>query len=254
MKVVHSRQSFVIDGDLCLALVDKRITCDIELELKRRKIQIIKTIECKECYDAIKYHPDICVCNLGEGNIVVAPNVYEFYSEILIPLGFNVIKGSRYIEKKYPNNIQYNVTMMGRFAIHNFNYTDEKILDYINKKNLIKINVKQGYSKCSICIVDENSIITSDKGIYKSVKQYGIDCLIIRPGNINLFQLDYGFIGGCTGFISKNEIAFLGDVKKHPDYELIKKFIKSKNKEIVSLSKEQLLDLGSIIPLMTRKE
>ena len=48
MKVVHSRQSFVIDGDLCLALVDKRITCDIELELKRRKIQIIKTIECKE--------------------------------------------------------------------------------------------------------------------------------------------------------------------------------------------------------------
>ena len=59
MKVVHSRQSFVIDGDLCLALVDKRITCDIELELKRRKIQIIKTIECKECYDAIKYHPDI---------------------------------------------------------------------------------------------------------------------------------------------------------------------------------------------------
>ena len=128
------------------------------------------------------------------------------------------------------------------------------ILEYINKKDLVKINIKQGYSKCSICIVDENSIITSDKGIYKSVKEYGIDCLLISSGNINLLELDSGFIGGCTGFISKNKIGFFGDIKKHPDYESIKKFIKSKNKEIVILSKENLLDLGSIIPLMTRKE
>lgn len=59
MSVNYSNKSFVIDGDLCLALVDKRITCDMELELKRRNIQIIKTIECKECYNAIKYHSDI---------------------------------------------------------------------------------------------------------------------------------------------------------------------------------------------------
>lgn len=251
---IHTKNSFLIDGDLCLAIVDKRITCDMELELKRRNIQIIKTIPCKECYEAIKYHPDISVCNLGEGNIVVAPNVYDFYLNKLKPLGFNIIKGSSYINSRYPDNIQYNITIMGEFAIHNFNYTDKKILEYIEKKSLKKININQGYSKCSICIVDENSIITSDKGIYESVKKYGLDCLLIRPGNINLFELDYGFIGGCTGFISKNEIAFLGDVKKHPDYEFIKKFIKSKNKEIVNLSKEKLLDLGSIIPLMTRKE
>ena len=254
MRLVHSKQSFVIDGDLCLALVDKRIPYDMELELKKRNIQIIKTVECKECYDAIKFHPDICVCNLGEGNIVVAPNVHEYYFDKLNPLGFNVIKGSSYVGKKYPNNIQYNVTIFGRFAIHNFNYTDEQILHYINKENLVKINIKQGYSKCSICIVDENSIITSDKGIYKAANKYGIDCLLISNDNIRLFELDYGFIGGCTGLISKNKIAFLGNVKKHPDYERIKNFIKSKNKEIVSLSKEQLLDLGSIIPLMTRKE
>lgn len=254
MSLKYSKQSFVIDGDLCLALVDKRITCDMELELKRRNIQIIKTIECKECYNAIKYHPDISVCNLGEGNIVVAPNVYEHYLNLLKPLGFNVIKGNSYIEQKYPNNIQYNITIMGDFAIHNFNYTDKEILDYINKKGIIKINTKQGYSKCSIGIVDENSIITSDEGIYKAVREYGIDCLLIKSKSIDLFELDYGFIGGCTGFISKDKIAFLGNIKKHPDYELIKKFIKSKNKEIVSLSKEKLLDLGSIIPLMTRKE
>lgn len=78
--------------------------------------------------------------------------------------------------------------------------------------------------------------------------------MLITPGHIDLFDLNYGFIGGCTGFISKNEIAFLGDVSKHPDYEKINMFIKSKGKKIVNLSNEKLLDLGSIIPLMTRKE
>jgi hypothetical protein len=249
-----SINSFVIDEDLCLALVDKRITCDMELELKRRNIQIIKTIGCSECYNAIKHHPDIAICNLGEGNIVVAPNVYKYYFDILSNRGFNVLKGDSHIKRGYPNNIQYNVAIFGKYAIHNFKYTDRQILDYINKKNLTKINVKQGYSKCSICIVDENSIITSDEGIYNNVLKYGIDCLLIRKGNIDLFELDYGFIGGCTGLISKNKIAFCGDVTKHPDYEKINEFLKRKNKEIVSLSKEKLLDLGSIIPLMTRKE
>ncbi|MEG2245911.1 MAG: hypothetical protein RSC84_00525 [Peptostreptococcaceae bacterium] len=57
---------FIVNEDLCLALVDKRITCDMELELKRRNIQIIKTIECKECYEDIKYHPNITVFNLDK--------------------------------------------------------------------------------------------------------------------------------------------------------------------------------------------
>ncbi|MGL5754947.1 MAG: DUF6873 family GME fold protein [Paraclostridium sp.] len=47
-------------------MVDKRITCDMELELKRRNIQIIKRIECKKCYEDIKYYPDITVFNLGK--------------------------------------------------------------------------------------------------------------------------------------------------------------------------------------------
>ena len=250
----YNKESFIVNEDLCLALVDKRITCDMELELKNRNIQIIKTIECDECYESIKFHPDITVCNLGNGRIIVAPNVYEYYLNLLSKKGFEVIKGGSYIKSKYPYNVQYNIVIMGKYAMHNFDYTDEKILEYINEKKLTKINIKQGYSKCSICIVDENSIITSDKGIYNSVIEHDIDCLLITPGYIDLFDLNYGFIGGCTGFISKNEIAFLGDVSKHPDYEKINMFIKSKGKKIVNLSNEKLLDLGSIIPLMTRKE
>lgn len=153
--------------------------------------------------------------------------------------------------KKYPNNIQYNVAILGNYAIHNFKYTDNIILEYLDKFNIKKINVKQGYCKCSICIVDENSIITSDEGIHKEVIKYGIDSLLIEKGYIDLFDLDYGFIGGCSGLISKDTLSFFGDIKKHPDYNRILEFVNKKNKKIISLSNEKLLDLGSLIPLCT---
>lgn len=61
--------------------------------------------------------------------------------------------------------------------------------------------------------------------------------------------MNYGFIGGCTGLISKSELAFFGDISKHPSYSDIKGFLDKKGKKIVILSDESLLDLGSLIPL-----
>ena len=113
-----------------------------------------------------------------------------------------------------------------------------------------KINVKQGYCKCSICIVDENSIITSDEGIYKEVIKHDIDCLLIEKGHIDLFELDYGFIGGCSGLINEDTLVFFGNIEKHPNFKEIKNFVSKRNKKIISLSKEKLIDLGSLIPLI----
>ena len=247
MKYVES--SFITKNKLTLALVDKRITLKMENALKDKNIKLIKTIDCKDTYDAIKYHPDISICKLNDNNIVVAPNVYEYYKNKLNHYNFNVIKGESYVSNKYPFNIQYNVAIFGKYAIHNFKYTDKNILEYIEKNNIKKINVNQGYSKCSICIVDENSIITSDNGIYNECIKHNIDCLLIRQGYIDLFNMDYGFIGGCSGLLCNDELSFYGDIKKHPDYKKIFHFVKSKNKKIISLSDENLLDLGSIIPL-----
>ena len=249
MKFVE--ESFITNERLSLAIVDKRITIDMENKLKNYDINIIKTPSCDDTYNAIKHHPDISVCKLDVNNIVVAPNVYDYYNDILSNYNFNVIKGNSTISKKYPNNIQYNVAILGNYAIHNFKYTDNIILEYLDKFNIKKINVKQGYCKCSICIVDENSIITSDEGIHKEVIKYGIDSLLIEKGYIDLFDLDYGFIGGCSGLISKDTLSFFGDIKKHPDYSRILEFVNKKNKKIISLSNEKLLDLGSLIPLCT---
>lgn len=243
------KESFIVNGNLSLALVDKRITNKMEKSLSERNIEVIKTPKCNETYEAITHHPDITVCKLNDNNILVAPNVYEYYYNNLQPLGFNVIKGESFIRYNYPNNIQYNVAIFGNYAIHNFNYTDKKILEYLDKNNIKKIHVKQGYCKCSICIVDESSIITSDEGIYKEAIKNELNCLLIEKGHINLFDLNYGFIGGCSGLIYNDTLAFFGDISNHPSYNEIVDFVSSRNKNIISLSNEELLDLGSIIPL-----
>lgn len=242
--------SFIPNKKISLAIVDKRITKSMEKHLISKGINLIKSHECSEVYNAIKYHPDITLCKLNDNNIIVAPNVYEYYFENLKEYDFNVIKGDSYVSNKYPLNVQYNVAILDKVAIHNFKYTDKKIIDFLQNNNYKFINVNQGYCKCSICIVDNNSIITSDEGIYKEVIKHGIDCLLIQKGHIDLFELDYGFIGGCSGLISNDMIAFFGNIEKHPDYEKIKDFANSKNKKIVSLSNENLLDLGSLIPLL----
>lgn len=248
----YVKESFILNRDLSLALVDKRITPAMRRSLENLNIKILDTIECNDTYNAIKFHPDIYICKLDYNNIIVAPNVYDYYNKTLSQYGFNVIKGSSVIKYKYPNNTQYNICILGKYAIHNFDYTDKRILDYLDNNNFIKINLKQGYSKCSICVVDEKSIITSDEGVYNTVKNHNIDCLLIKKGHIDLFELNYGFIGGCSGLISNDKLAFCGDITKHPDYDKILTFLNSKNKNIICLSKEKLLDLGSIIPLMVK--
>ena len=245
-----AQNSFTIKNKLQLAIVDKRIPQTIETNLNNIGVNILKSTACSNTYDAIKYHPDISVCKLNYNNIVVAPIVYDYYKEVLKPYGFNVICGESTIKNKYPYNIHYNIVILEKFAIHNFKYTDKVILDYIEKNNIEKINVSQGYCKCSICVVDNNSIITSDEGIYKEVIKYGIDCLLIEKGHIDLFELNYGFIGGCSFLLSHNELAFLGNIKKHPDYDKILNFLESKNKKLISLSNDKLIDLGSVIQLI----
>lgn len=250
MKFVES--PFCFDGKLKVCIVDGRITNELENRLLDRGIKLIKTPKCRNVYDAISYHPDIQFFNCGKGKIIVAPNLYEEYVELLDGLGIEVIKGSKYLKRKYPDDVAYNVCVVGKYALHNFEYTDKEVLKYLDEKGFERINIKQGYSKCSICVVDDKSIITADKGIAESIENSGADInyLLIEEGNIDLFDMNFGFIGGCTGLLSDKEVGFLGKIENHPDFEKIKKFLNKCGKTYVSLSEEKLLDLGSIIPIV----
>ena len=80
--------------------MDNRITSEMTNTLKKLNIDTIKTWKGESTYGAISYDPDIRLIKLNDNNILVCPNMYEYYNKILSPLGFNVIKGNSVIEKK----------------------------------------------------------------------------------------------------------------------------------------------------------
>lgn len=247
-------ESFVENPNLpknpiSLAVVDGRIPYDIEKALYDLRIKIIKTTKNKYIYDAISFHPDVMMNHLGGRDIVVAKNIADKIIYSLEEEGFNIIYGKSYVEGKYPFDIRYNAASFGNYAVCCIKYTDEILLEELYKRNKRIIDVKQGYSKCSICVVAESSVITQDRGIYNILQKNKIDSLLITPGKINLFEMDYGFIGGASGCISGNEVAFFGDLSFHPNYNEIKNYMSKFTKKIKKLSKNQLTDFGTLIPL-----
>ena len=111
-----------------------------------------------DVYEEISGHPDIFICKIND-KVILSPNLREDnYINIE-----NCEYGEEYLEKKYPSDIKYNICQIGNNVVHDFRYTDERVIETINKYNLNKIQVNQGYSNCSISVISENACITSDK-------------------------------------------------------------------------------------------
>ena len=109
------------------------------------------------------------------------------------------------------------------------------------------ININQGYSKCSLAIIDGISGITSDNFMYKRLINLGYNMLLIKPGFIKLENEKYGFIGGATGNLSAKEVVFSGSISHHPDYHKIVDFINFRNIKIEYLSNDYITDMGTIM-------
>lgn len=237
------------EGTVKAVLVDGRLKENITKVLVDKDVELIKTIPCMELHEGIQFHPDMVVQHLGGKDVLVAPNVIDYYKSKFEKLGFNVIKGKTYLTSNYPNNIAYNICRIGNYILHNFKYTDEVFMNYFKNSSLTKIHVRQGYAKCSVAVINERAIITSDVGIHKEVLKFGVDSLLIQAGDILLPKLDYGFIGGTCGYLNNKDLAFYGNPKLHRDYKSISLFLKKYDKHIVPLSDQQLQDLGTLIPL-----
>ncbi|WP_297519213.1 DUF6873 family GME fold protein [uncultured Clostridium sp.] len=227
--------------------VDYRIS-DLELSnLYKENLNIIQIPKSPHLYDSINGHPDIQVNITSNSSIILASNSNLEISNIALK-NISITYSKNKLVEKYPNNIFLNAVNLENYFIHNLKYTDEILLSKVQEKELI--NIKQGYSKCSCCIVSDNALITSDAGIYNSLKPYNIDVLFIPAGDISLPGLSYGFIGGSCGLISKDKLAFFGNLKNHSYEKEVKEFLFKHSVKPIYLCDTPLIDRGSILTLI----
>lgn len=225
------------------AIIDYRSNKTIKNELEKLGFKTVYTLPVEKLYNEVRGHADMQL-HLVNGKAICAPEVYEYYKENLY--GLDIVKGSYRIGEKYPYDTAYNTCGFGDFAVCRKNSTAPEILNEYDRSGKTILNTKQGYSKCSTCIVNEYSLITADEGIYKLLKSSNLNVLKIRPGFVELYGMS-GFIGGASGLISHDMLAFCGSLKNHPDGLNIKSFCKDLKIDVIELNSGSLKDIGSII-------
>lgn len=230
------------------AVVSSIISDKIFNRLYELEIQPLKLYGAMNCDMAVKHHPDLYLINSGESLYLFAKNICsvtgDFQSEIIeveYPKG-NFIK--------YPGDVLLNAVFLGDKLICCKKHIHKDILEYAQQNDINIINVNQGYTKCNICAVDEKSVITEDSGIAKTLIENNFNVLLLEKHFVKLPDYKYGFIGGASGKISLDKLAFYGNIEKHPEYNRIYDFLYKRDVEAVSLSDEPLMDYGSLIPIL----
>lgn len=199
----------------------------------------------KNIYEEVSSHVDIFMCKIGK-KVIVSPQVID-----ILPANIkNVVMGHALAEREYPNDIKYNLAVIGKKVVHTFKYTDYIIKKYIKEENMIQIPVRQGYSRCSIISTSDNSCITSDFGIYKELIKNGVDALYVDEPNIRLLKNDgtlsdmKGFIGGAT-FLMDNKFILFGDVNNLHNKDIILSHIEKYGLILIDFKGLEILDYGS---------
>ena len=238
-------------------LADFRMRKEEKEYIESLGYEIIEVSYNPDLYDEIAAHVDISYVKINN-TVITSPDRFVDLSKII-----ECDVGKTDLEREYPKDIPYNVCIMGTNAIHNFKYTDEIVKEKLEKEEFNLIDVKQGYTKCSIAVIDENSCITSDMDIAKKLMDNGIDVLFVCEPDIKLLKRTnpnetvqnrmffehsdmQGFIGGAMARID-DEIILFGDVNKLLNKDKIINFINSKGIKFKCFEGLDVIDYGSVV-------
>ncbi len=228
-------------------IVDYRLSEESEKTIKDLGINVIKTAKLNSLYEAVDGHPDMQIHHLGYNLFVCEKTLLSYYKNMLPDAV--IFPSTSALISEYPYDIALNACRIGNFLFHNLKFTDYQILEYYKTKGVRLIDVKQGYTKCSVCIINEKTIITSDIKIAEKARENGINAFVYNSNKICLKGLDYGFIGGISGLIDKNVILFNGDVSKLDKSESLLNFCQNNGMTIIKLNSMMPEDIGSILPI-----
>lgn len=225
-------------------IIDNRMRQIEKQKLQNMGFEIIEVQTNPNVYTEISSHVDISVCRVKD-EIIVEPT--QNFKDIS-----NLVFGEEKVLMQYPQDIKYNVCIIGNLAIHNLKYTDKILKQKLIDNGFELVNTTQGYTNCSIAVIDENSAIVTDKGLNKILQKHGIETLYlnnelnIKLLNGNKYSNKKGFIGGCISRIG-NKIMVFGELEKIDPENKIRKFIQERNLEIIDFNGLDIIDYGGLI-------
>ncbi len=213
-------------------------------------ITVISSIENPFLEAPVSRHADILANYVGNSHILA-----DKHQNQLIEWAKNnraSLKIIDIIRSPYPNDCLLNFVDIGDYIICNKAICSQVFVDGLKTKTII--DVKQGYSKCSVCVVAKNTIITDDPSIFNAVINHNVKALLVEKGSVHIEEYNYGFIGGCCGLIDKDLLLFNGDLQSHTNFDKIQNFLYDNGVSYIDIKNKPLTDIGSIIPIMEKDD
>ena len=233
-------------GELFQCLIGERCSEEIK-ELTELGVECISLRKSPLLEEEISCHADILSFNFGNGQVLL--NKGAIGENELKKAGTTPIFYSEEVCSPYPNDISLNVAYTGKHIICNSKHTAREIIEFAETNNIEIINTKQGYSKCNLCIVSDNAVITEDEGLASLLNICQYNVLLISKGDICLSDAHYGFLGGASCKLSPDKMYFSGDLSSHKDYKRIVEFLDAYNVKPIYNKSRKLTDFGGIIQL-----
>jgi len=238
--------------DSCSTLIyGKKYAGILEKSLDSLHIESVLLPDNPDIDRRLSGHADLSVLHAGGERLFLAPYLKgSAFASQLQSRGAALDFPAAQQEHVYPRDAQLNCCVVGKHVICNPKTAARDIVDYLTiADNKSLLPVRQGYSRCAVCVVDGGSVITSDRGIAAAARAEGLRVLLIQEGHIRLDGYAYGFIGGAAFKLASDKLAFTGSLDLHPDRDAIRCFLAERGVEPVYLSHEPLFDIGSAIPL-----
>jgi hypothetical protein len=204
-------------------------------------------------YEAVDGHPDLQFINV-RGKLIAYRDLQKDKKSLLEDLGACLTLGKSSLALPYPQNVPYNALLSPDLFIHRLDATDPLLKNEINGlENLGEVrlvDVRQGYSRCSCAYVGNDSYVTEDEAMAKTLMNLGKKVFYRKHSNIYLKGFDYGFIGGALSLLpieGRDLLIITGDLHSYFYGDELKGFLQQRNIPFECIGKGKMMDRGSII-------
>ena len=189
-------------GTICV--VSREMPEEMRTRLGQRFGEVITLLPDPDLSAAepVQCHPDMIFAVLN-GRMFVSGRYCARYPAVVRRIsglgGFHVVPTNEVRSSRYPHDVGFNIAVLRDCVICNPAAVSPVLLDYAVQSGFRIVPVKQGYAGCS-CLVTDEAVLTSDRGIAKSLKHAEIPHILLEEGGVSLPGYDCGFIGGAGGF------------------------------------------------------